>query len=89
MIVSHSFEPDHITGKVHPINSDFNEYIKYKKLDEYHYQITEFILNNSEHPFVKRSYELINEEPNFITIRGTNKRFRVTTNSNDVTITLV
>ena len=89
MIVSHSFETDHIAGKVHPINSDFNEYIKYNKLDEYHYQVTEFILNNSEHPFVKRSYELINEEPNLIAIRGTNKRFRVTTNNNDVTITLI
>lgn len=89
MIVSHSFETDHVAGKVHPINSDFNEYIKYKKLDEYHYQVTEFILNNSEHPFVKRSYELINEEPNLIAIRGTNKRFRVTTNNNDVTITLI
>ena len=87
MIVSHSFETDHVAGKVHPINSDFNEYIKYKKLDEYHYQVIEYILNNSEHPFVKRSYELINESQNVIAIRGTDKKFRVSTNNNDVTIT--
>lgn len=87
MIVSHSFEADHVAGKVHPINSDFNEYIKYKKLDEYHYQVIEYILNNSEHPFVKRSYELINESQNVIAIRGTDKKFRVSTNNNDVTIT--
>ena len=87
MIVSHSFETDHISGKVHPINSDFNEYIKYKKLDEYHYQVIEYILNNSEHPFVKRSYELINESQNVIAIRGTDKKFRVSTNNNDVAIT--
>lgn len=87
MIVSHSFETDHVAGKVHPINSEFNEYIKYKKLDEYHYQVIEYILNNSEHPFVKRSYELINESQNVIAIRGTDKKFRVSTNNNDVTIT--
>lgn len=87
MIVSHSFEADHVAGKVHPINSDFNEYIKYKKLDEYHYQVIEYILNNSEHPFVKRSYELINESQNVIAIRGTDKKFRVSTNNNDVAIT--
>ena len=87
MIVSHSFEADHVAGKVHPINSDFNEYIKYKKLGEYHYQVIEYILNNSEHPFVKRSYELINESQNVIAIRGTDKKFRVSTNNNDVTIT--
>lgn len=87
MIVSHSFETDHVAGKVHPINSDFNEYIKYKKLDEYHYQVIEYILSNSEHPFVKRSYELINESQNVIAIRGTDKKFRVSTNNNDVTIT--
>lgn len=87
MIVSHSFEADHVAGKVHPINSDFNEYIKYKKLDEYHYQVIEYILNNSEHPFVKRSYELINESQNVIAIRGTDKKFRVSANNNDVTIT--
>lgn len=87
MIVSHSFETDHVAGKVHPINSDFNEYIKYKKLGEYHYQVIEYILNNSEHPFVKRSYELINESQNIIAIKGTDKKFRVSTNNNDVTIT--
>ena len=85
IIVTHSFEPGHITGKVHPINSDFNEYIRYKKLKDYHYQVTEYILNNSEHPFVKRSYELVNEEQELLVVPGADKKFRVITNNNDLT----
>lgn len=87
IVVTHSFEHDHVLGKVHPINADFNEYIQYKKLADKRYQVTEYILNNSEHPFVKRSYELVNEGSDLIIIPETNKRFRVMNNNNDVTIT--
>lgn len=87
IIVTHSFSQGHVAGRVHPINSDFNEYVEYKKKDEYHYQVTEYILNNSEHPFVKRSYELVNKPDNIIEIAGSNKRFQVSIDKNDVTIT--
>lgn len=87
IVVTHSFEHNHVLGKVHPINADFNEYIQYKKLADKRYRVTEYILNNSEHPFVKRSYELVNEGSDLIIIPETNKRFRVMNNNNDVTIT--
>lgn len=89
IVVTHAFEHNHTSGEVHPINSDFNEYIRYKKLDEYHYQVTEYIRNNSEHPIVKRSYEILNEGQDIIAIRGTNNRFKITTIANDVTITQI
>lgn len=88
MIVTHSFEPDHTSGKVHPINSDFEEYIEYTKVGPYRFHVTEYIVNNTEHPFIKRTYELINHpEDNIIEIAETGKRYHITNVNNDVTIT--
>lgn len=87
IVVSHSFERGYRSGRIHPINADFNEHIQYERLDDHRYQITEYILNHSDHPFVKRSYELVNDKEDQIRIGGTSKRFQITHNNNDITIT--
>lgn len=87
LITTHTFEPDHQSGRVRPINSDFDEYIEYQKKDDGGYAINEFILNNSEHPFLKRSYVLYNLPDNCIKVED--KLFKVAHIMNDVTITLM
>lgn len=87
LVTIHSFNQDHISGKVQPINADFNEYIEYKKIDTGRYLINEFILNNSDHPFLKRSYELYNQPDG--TIRVGSKQFQITHKNNDVVFQLL
>lgn len=87
LVTIHSFNQDHISGKVQPINADFDEYIEYKKIDTGKYSINEFILNNSDHPFLKRSYELYNQPDG--TIRVGSKQFQITHENNDVVFQLL
>ena len=86
IITIHTFEADHTSGKVRPINSDFDEYIEYQKMKDGSYSINEYILNNSEHPFLQRSYNIVNLPYNRIQVG--NKMFQVAHNMNNVTITL-
>ena len=86
LIITHVFEPNHESGKVHPINSDFDEYIDYRKMEDGGYEINEFIMNNLEYPFLKRSYILHNLPDNRIQVDD--KIFQVSHNMNDVIITL-